>query len=178
MSQMIIKPLGGQASIVENTVVTVRDADPLPQQGSFLVSLKRWQEQRADLLPLAQAGRLGVFLQPEDNPETLEDDAKLLPRIGYEFPVFKFGQGYSDAYLLRKRYGFTGELLAFGDIWRDQLFYLARVGFTEFVIKEGKSVEDAILGFNDFTEVYQDSVDVELPLHRRRLLAQAKKDAA
>ena len=178
MSQMIIKPLGGEATIVENALSIVRDEDALPQAGQCLVSLKRWQEQRADLLPLAQSGRLGVFLQPEDNPETLETDAKLLPRIGYEFPVFKFGQGYSDAYLLRKRYGFTGELRAFGDIWRDQLFYLARVGFTEFVIKEGKSLEDALLGFKDFTEVYQDSVDVELPLHRRRLLAQAKKDAA
>ena len=178
MSQMIVKPLGGQAAIVENTLSILQDADALPEQGPFLVSLKRWQEHRADLLPLAQAGRAGVFLQPEDNPETLEADAKLLPRIGYEFPVFKFGQGYSDAYLLRKRYGFTGELRAFGDIWRDQLFYLARVGFTEFVIKAGKSIEDAILGFNDFTEVYQDSVDVELPLHRRRLLAHAKKDAA
>lgn len=168
MSRLITKPLGGEARIVDDALTVVRDDADIPAQGDVVVSLKRWAAERETLLPLAQAGRLGVYLQPEDNPEALEHDAALLPRIAYEFPVFKFGQGYSDAYLLRKRYGFTGRLRAFGDIWRDQLFYLARVGFDEFLIKEGKSVEDALNGFNDFTEVYQDSVDISQPLFRRR----------
>jgi uncharacterized protein (DUF934 family) len=168
MSRLITKPLGGTPTISEDALHVVRDDSALPAGGDCVVSLTRWKQERDALLPLAQAGRLGVFLQPEDNPEDLEQDARLLPRIAYEFPVFKFGQGYSDAYLLRKRYGFKGHLRAFGDIWRDQLFYLARVGFDEFLIKEGKSVEDALNGFGDFTEVYQDSVDIDQPLFRRR----------
>lgn len=173
MSRLISKPLGGHAHIVEDALAVVRDDAEIPAQGEFVISLKRWKENRDALLPLASSGRLGVYLQPEDNPEDLEHDAALLARIAYEFPVFKFGQGYSDAYLLRKRYGFKGHLRAFGDIWRDQLFYLARVGFDEFLIKEGKSVEDALHGFKDFTEVYQDSVDISEPLFRRRHQANA-----
>lgn len=178
MSRLIIKPLGGQPSIVQDALVVVRDDAEIPANGEFIVSLTRWKAQRDTLLALARSGRLGVYLQPDDNPEDLEHDAALLSRIAYEFPVFKFGQGYSDAYLLRKRFGFTGRLRAFGDIWRDQLFYLARVGFDEFLIKEGKSVEDALHGFKDFTEVYQDSVDISEPLFRRRHQAAAATAAA
>lgn len=173
MSRLISKPAHQQPVILEDTLQVVRDGEALPDSGECVVSLARWKAERETLLPLAQAGRLGVFLQPDDNPEDLQADAAVLPRIGYEFPVFKFGQGYSDAYLLRKRFGFNGRLRAFGDIWRDQLFYLARVGFDEFLIKPGKSVEDALNGFNDFTEVYQDSVDVSQPLFRRRHAAAA-----
>lgn len=168
MSRLITKATGAEPVITPDSLNIVRDEDTLPASGDCVVSLKRWKENRDTLMPLAQAGRVGVYLQPEDNPEDLQADAASLPRIAYEFPVFKFGQGYSDAYLLRKRFGFAGRLRAFGDIWRDQLFYLARVGFDEFLIKEGKSVEDALNGFKDFTEVYQDSVDVDLPLFRRR----------
>lgn len=168
MSRLITKPLGGTPSITDDALTVVRDDAAIPDHGEIVVSLTRWKAERDTLTALAKAGRLGVYLQPDDNPEDLEQDAALLPRIAYEFPVFKFGQGYSDAYLLRKRYGFTGRLRAFGDIWRDQLFYLARVGFDEFLIKEGKSVEDALNGFNDFTEVYQHSVDIDQPLFQRR----------
>jgi len=85
--------------------------------------------------------------------------------------VFKYGQGYSGAYLLRTRYGFKGDIRAFGDIWRDQFFYLARCGFTQFDIKEGKSLEDALNAFSDFTIPYQTSADGSLPVFNRRAAA-------
>jgi uncharacterized protein (DUF934 family) len=169
MNAVIVKPIGQVAQIASDTVTVIRDTDSLPADGDFLISLKRWLAEKEILLPLAQAGCLGVYMLPEDNPEDLQSDLPHLQRIAYEFTVFKYGQGYSDAYLLRKRFGFTGALRAFGDIWRDQLFYLARLGFTEFVIKPGKSVEDALAGFNDFSVLYQDSIDQSQPLFRRRL---------
>ncbi len=169
VNPIIVKPIGKAPQTANDKVAVVRDTDPIPNQGEFIISLKRWQSEKSALLPLAQSGRLGVYLLPEDNPEHLVIEVNLLKRIAYEFTVFKYGQGYSDAYLLRKRFGFTGALRAFGDIWRDQMFYLARVGFTEFVIKSGKSVEDALAGFNDFSVLYQDSVDQAQPLFRRRL---------
>ena len=168
MKQIIVKQ-ADQASIVSDNLVIVRDEDALPATGSFVVSLKRWLENKAELMAKAQSGELGVYILPDDNIERLKDDVSQLSRIAYEFPVFKFGQGYSDAVLLRTRYGFTGKLRAFGDIWRDQLFYLARVGFDEFDIKEGKSIEDALKGFEDFSVLYQNSSDEPLPLFRRRV---------
>jgi uncharacterized protein (DUF934 family) len=155
-------------SIVDDQLKIIRDDQALPTTGEYIVSLKRWLESKSTFQADAAAYRLGVYLLPDDDPALLANDVTTLARIAYEFPVFKFGQGYSDAVLLRSRYGFTGKLRAFGDIWRDQLFYLARVGFDEFDIKEGKSLEDALNGFSDFSVKYQNSTDEALPLFRRR----------
>jgi uncharacterized protein (DUF934 family) len=170
--RIIVKQIANSGAvahnIVEDNVQIIRDDETLPATGEYIVSLKRWSESKSTLQADATAGRLGVYLLPDDDPALLANDATTLARIAYEFPVFKFGQGYSDAVLLRTRYGFTGKLRAFGDIWRDQLFYLARVGFDEFDIKEGKSLEDALNGFADFSVKYQNSTDEALPLFRRR----------
>ena len=63
--------------------------------------------------------------------------------------------------------GFEGELRAIGDVLRDQLFYMARVGFNAFATREDRSIEDALKGLSDFSEVYQHSWDQKSPLFRR-----------
>ncbi|NJM32891.1 MAG: DUF934 domain-containing protein [Limnobacter sp.] len=173
MVQLISKPLNGKATLIEDRFVVVEastpDATPqVPEKGHVLIPLSLWLENPARFEARAAKGELGVWLSPDCNPDLLADSATRLPLIAFNFPVFKFGQGYSGAVLLRTRYGFTGELLAFGDIWRDQLFYLARCGFTQFKIKEGKSLEDALQAFNDFTIPYQTSADGALPIFTRR----------
>ena len=145
----------------------------VPADGKVLVHLSVWEAQKTELTTRAQAGELGVYLNPEDNPEQLQGDVNVLKLIAFNFPVFKYGQGYSGAVLLRTRYGFTGDIRAFGDIWRDQFFYLARCGFTQFDIKEGKSLEDALNAFADFTIPYQTSADGSLPVFNRRAAAGA-----
>ena len=70
------------------------------------------------------------------------------------FPAFTDGRGYSTARLLRQRYGFAGELRAFGDILRDQLFELARCGFDSFVLRDDQDADDALRAFDDFSETY------------------------
>lgn len=92
----------------------------------------------------------------------------MLDLIAVHFPKFADGRGYSTASLLRLRYGYTGELRAFGDVGRDQLFYLARVGFDSFLISEGRDAAAALCSFDDFSEVYQSATDQSLPLFRRR----------
>ena len=171
MSQIIEKPLNEAARLVENTFAVVRAVETIPSQGNVLVPLAIWQAAKDTLCARAEQGELGVWLSPDCDPETLKDDVGVLPVIAFEFPVFKFGQGYSGAVLLRTRYGYSGQIRAFGDIWRDQLFYLARCGFTQFAIKEGKSLEDAMEGFNDFTTPYQTSADGALPIFSRRSVA-------
>ncbi len=162
MTFIIQKPKQGQAQLVEDHFTVVQAENPIPEAGSILVALPIWQANKTQLSARAQQGELGVWLSPDCNPEELAGDLHTLKLIAFYFPVFKFGQGYSGAVLLRTRFGFTGEIRAFGDIWRDQLFYLARCGFTQFKLKPGKSLEDALEGFNDFTTPYQTSAD-ELP---------------
>ena len=169
MAQLITKPLNGEATVMEDNFTVIGLETPVPAEGKVLIPLAVWQAEKDAFKARAQRGELGVWLSPDCNPELLADDVSTLKIIGFHFPVFKFGQAYSGAVLLRTRYGFTGEIRAFGDIWRDQMFYLARCGFTQFQIKEGKSIEDAVQGFKDFTTPYQTSTDGVLPIFTRRI---------
>lgn len=166
-SHLIVKPLHGEAAIVANTVHVVEQDQAIPESGQVLVHLSVWETRKAELTVRAQAGELGVWLNPDDNPEQLASDLNVLPLIAFHFPVFKYGQGYSGAVILR-RLGFKGDIRGYGDLWRDQLFYLARCGFTQFSLKEGKSLEDALNAFKDFTTPYQTSADGALPIFTRR----------
>ncbi len=133
-------------------------------EGKVIVPLKVWQAQRE---ALQQRKEIGVWLSSDERPEDLKDDIKRFAVIAVNFPKFSDGRGYSIAYNLRARLGYTGELRAIGDILRDQMFYLQRVGFDAFAPRPDRSIEDALKGFSDFSEVYQTSIDQKLPLFRR-----------
>ena len=137
--------------------------------GKVLVPLAVWLARHDELLQRKHHGDdLGVWLSPADDPAALARHIDQFAVIAVEFPLFSDGRGYSIAALLRSRYGYKGELRAIGDVLRDQLFYLARVGFDAFAMRADRSIEDALIGFKDFSEVYQSTVDQPLPLFRRR----------
>ncbi len=142
------------------------DQGALPASGDVIVPLAVWLAEREQLL--ARTGRVGVLLQPNDDPSWLSADVSSLALIAVHFPAFTDGRGYSTARLLRERYGYRGELRAVGDIQRDQLFYLHRAGFDAFQLKDGADVNDALTAFDDFSESYQAAVDQPSPLFRRR----------
>ena len=71
--------------------------------------------------------------------------------VAIEFSGLAEGRGYSQAQMLRKRFKFTGELRAVGNIQRDQLFFMARCGFDAFEMPEGANIPEAIAAFDDFT---------------------------
>jgi uncharacterized protein (DUF934 family) len=142
------------------------DEGALPAQGDVIVPLAVWLSERARLL--TRDGRVGVLLQPNDEPQLIAADLARLGVIAIHFASFTDGRGYSTARLLRQRYGWRGELRAVGDVQRDQLFYLARVGFDAFVLDDDADAHGALAAFRDFTEAYQSSVDRPVPLFRRR----------
>jgi uncharacterized protein (DUF934 family) len=133
-------------------------------EGKVIVPLKVWQAQRAAL-----EGRsdLGVWIASSERPEELKGDLGNFKVVAVDFPKFADGRGYSTAYNLRARLGYTGELRAIGDVLRDQLFYMQRVGFDAFAVREDKNIHDALKGLTDFSEVYQNSWDQKSPLFRR-----------
>ncbi|HEY0846692.1 MAG TPA: DUF934 domain-containing protein [Noviherbaspirillum sp.] len=129
-----------------------------------VVPLKVWQAQRAALEGRTE---LGVWIASSERPEELKDDIERFSLIAVDFPKFADGRGYSIAYNLRARIGYTGELRAIGDVLRDQLFYMQRVGFDAFAVREDKDIHDALKGLTDFSEPYQSSWDIKSPLFRR-----------
>lgn len=134
-----------------------------------IVPLKVWQAQRAELQNRAD---IGVWIASDERPEDLKDDVAKLPLIAVDFPKFSDGRGYSIAYNLRARLGFTGELRAIGDVLRDQLFYMQRVGFNSFATRPDRNIHDALKGLTDFSDAYQTSWDQKMPLFRRAERAQ------
>lgn len=139
------------------------DSAAVPE-GKVIVPLKVWQTQRAALEKRAQ---LGVWIGSSERPEELKGDLSRFQVVAVDFPKFADGRGYSVAYNLRARLGYTGELRAIGDVLRDQLFYMQRVGFDAFAVREDKNIYDALKGLTDFSEVYSNSWDKKAPLFRR-----------
>ncbi|MBC7750129.1 MAG: DUF934 domain-containing protein [Candidatus Saccharibacteria bacterium] len=101
-------------------------------------------------------GKKGLLLTEVDSPETVQLPLDQLDLIEIRFPAFADGRGYSFATLIR-RLGFKGELRATGDVFKDVLFYLKRVGFNSFILKQGKDLDEAKSGLQDFTAGYQAS---------------------
>ena len=163
--------------IVTDSWQLVGENQALPVSGNLIVPLAVWQRQQITLTQ--RAGKTGVWLKGSDDPEQLQLNGALinLPLIAVEFSQFVDGRGYSIGRLLRERYGFKGELRAIGDVLRDQLSALARCGFNSFALKEGKSLDDALKAFDDFSDAYQNAVDQPAPYYRRRLEATAATEA-
>lgn len=138
----------------------------VPATGDVIVPLALWQARREELL--AHPGRIGVWLDSHQGPEPVAQDLAGFALIAINFPKFTDGRGYSTARLLRHRYGYRGELRAIGDVQRDQVLYLARCGFDAFALKKGQDPRAALSAFADFSEAYQNAVDLPLPLFRRR----------
>jgi uncharacterized protein (DUF934 family) len=132
--------------------------------GKVIVPLQVWQAQRESLLG---RGELGVWLESNQQAETLQADIEKFSVIAVNFPKFADGRGYSIAYHLRTRLGFRGELRAIGDVLRDQLFYMQRVGFDAFAVRADKDIHEALHSLSDFSLIYQASVDDAQPLFRR-----------
>lgn len=135
--------------------------------GKFIVPLSLWLVQREVLAARTAAGEIAVWIASDERPETLKGLLDQFPLIAVDFPKFTDGRGYSIAYNLRTRLGWTGELRAIGDVLRDQLFSMRRVGFDAYSVRADRDPHDALKGLSDFSETYQASVDQKVPLFRR-----------
>lgn len=96
-----------------------------------------------------------VQLANDTDPAMLADRIADITRIDLHFPHFTDGRAYSQAYLLRRRLGFKGDLRATGDVLIDQLVQMERTGFSSAVLKEGVDPADAKRQFERFPGYYQ-----------------------
>jgi uncharacterized protein (DUF934 family) len=88
-------------------------------------------------------------------------------RIDLHFPKFTDGRAYSQAFLLRRRLGFTGEIRATGDVLIDQLVQMERTGFDVAELRTDQNLAFAQAQFDRFRGFYQgDAVTVQ-PLFAR-----------
>lgn len=158
-------PLIKDGTEVEDVWRFVPDEADLSSGGCITVSLARLLDESEALL--SRNTQLGVRLSPEDDPAALEPLLDRLAVIEVDFPKYTDGRGYSQAQLLRRRYGYEGELRAIGHILRDQIFYMNRSGFDAYETARADlgSVMEAL---SEYSAVYQPGADDRRPVHALR----------
>jgi uncharacterized protein (DUF934 family) len=88
-------------------------------------------------------------------------------RIELNFPKFTDGRAYSQAYLLRQRRKFAGDIRATGDVLIDQLVQMQRTGFSSAVLRADQDAALAQRQFDRFAQYYQADVVETAPLFAR-----------
>ena len=109
-----------------------------------------------------------VLQLPNDaDPLAIEVCLDDVERIDLDFPKFTDGRAYSQAFLLRRRLGFKGDIRATGDVLIDQLVQMQRTGFSSAVLKEGVDASAAQRQFDRFAAFYQGDAVQATPLFTR-----------
>jgi uncharacterized protein (DUF934 family) len=101
-----------------------------------------------------------------EDPRVLKLDGVI--RIDLNFPKFTDGRAYSQAFLLRRRLGFKGEIRATGDVLVDQVVQMARTGFDVAVLREDQSMDVAQRQMNRYKGFYQGDAITVKPIFTRQ----------
>ncbi|NOT66556.1 MAG: DUF934 domain-containing protein [Methylotenera sp.] len=164
--KVVLFKLTGEQTVTDEQIA----GTVIPTTGKVIVPLSVYVAQKDTLKSRMNAGSAGIWLDTHEALETLisnVDDINNLPIIAVHVERFADGRIFSLGTLLRTRYGFRNELRAFGDVLRDQLFFLKRSGFNSYLIRAGRSAEEALASLNDFTIPYQGAVDEPSPVFKR-----------
>ena len=97
------------------------------------------------LLPFtdhAAAEDSSTLVLPND-ADPLSPSLDGVSRIDLHFPKFTDGRAFSQAFLLRRRRGFAGEIRATGDVLADQLAQMERSGFDVAVLRADQDLATA-----------------------------------
>ena len=76
---------------------------------------------------------LGIIIEPSDDVALIKDHLDSVELIVLDFSNFDDGRGYSQAYLLSKRWQFSGEIIGI-NAHLDQLQFMIRSGITSYVL--------------------------------------------
>jgi uncharacterized protein (DUF934 family) len=161
----LIKLQGGRMVLANDAFTHVADDQDLPP-GDVIISLTRFQ---ADGERLLSEGRsVGVRLEAGEEAEALAYDLPQLSLVALAFPKFRDGRQYSNARVLRERYGFKGEVRAVGDVLREQAGHMVRCGIDAFEPADGSTPEKWEEKTRRFRHVYQRAADGREPAFTER----------
>jgi uncharacterized protein (DUF934 family) len=117
---------------VADTFARVADDAPVPDGVPVIVSATRFLAE-AEAFARRDAPT-GVIWPNNRRVAELVPHLDRLALVALVFPTFKDGRAFSQARLIRERYGFTGELRATGQVLRDQFVFMLRAGFDAFEV--------------------------------------------
>lgn len=150
-------PLVKAGRVIEDPYVRQLDEAPARSDAAIIIAAARLLADASDLM--RRTGQTGVLWPNNRDVSELKPYLDRLALVALVFPTFRDGRAYSQAYRLRERYGFRGELRATGQVLRDQFLFLVRAGFDTFeVVKEADAAAfaDAVARYDVF---YQPASD-------------------
>lgn len=113
---------------------------------------------QAEAVPADEAGTLTLA----NDADPREADLDGVTTVVLQFPKFTDGRAFSQAFLLRRRLGFTGEIRATGDVLIDQLAQMQRSGFSQAVLRDDQSLDHGRKLLAHYPAFYQgDAVDTQ-----------------
>ncbi len=107
----------------------------------------------ADAYTASTTGLKTLQITNDADPADVSLDG--IGRIELNFPKFTDGRAFSQAYLLRRRLNFTGEICAIGDVLVDQLLQMQRSGFSTAVLRADQDLAHAQRQLAHFASFYQ-----------------------
>jgi uncharacterized protein (DUF934 family) len=156
----LIKSQGGRMVLANDAFTHVDDEQELPP-GDVIISLARFQTDGEALL--SDGRSVGVRLTSDEQVEALAYDLPRISVVALAFPKFLDGRHYSNARILRDRYGFKRELRAVGDVLREQAGFMLRAGFDAYEPADGSTPEQWERATRRYRHVYQRGTDQRVP---------------
>jgi uncharacterized protein (DUF934 family) len=153
--------------LTQERYVRVLDDAPIPDGVPAIVPAARFLADADEILD--RDAPTGVEWPNNRTVAELEPYLDRLAVIVLKFPNFKDGRGYTQARVLRERYGYVGELRAAGQILRDQFLFLVRAGFDALEVVKESDAEAFAPTLARYTVFYQEAGDDRVPAMRRRL---------
>ena len=160
-------PLVKNGHIATDIFFHAADGTELPGDGPVLVSAARFLGDPEALLK--RAGKVGVIWPNNRDVDDLVPYLERLAMVALVFPTFRDGRAYSQARLLRERYGYDGELRATGQVLRDQFVFMLRAGFDAFDVRKQADAEAFGETARRYTVFYQPAGDGRLSALNRRI---------
>ena len=134
--------------------------------GATIVSLARFLSEHETLL--AGNRPLGVRMANSEDPGQLAPWLDRLSLIELSFPKYTDGRAFSQAQLLRRRYGYKGEVRATGQILRDQLRLMIRSGFDAIQFDDADAEAVYEISSRELSEFYQPAADTSASIFLKR----------
>lgn len=99
--------------------------------------------------------RAALVLSNDIDLMQLDLDFSTFGAVIVTFPSFGDGRAYSQARILRERFGFQGVIIARGDVLPDQILYMKRCGIDAFETDRNdlQTYKEALLEFSYFYQV-------------------------
>ncbi|MDI1245137.1 MAG: DUF934 domain-containing protein [Rhodoferax sp.] len=116
----------------------------------------------SETVAAAAPGLQVLALANDADPSTLALDG--VARVELNFPKFTDGRAFSQAYLLRRRFDFKGDIRATGDVLIDQLLQMQRSGFSSAVLRADQNLAHSQRQLAHFAGFYQGDAAQPQPL--------------